>query len=47
MSAPYPYPVDVEVLADWEEDLEALFAELHEEEARAKADHKEKQAGAS
>ena len=35
MSAPYPYLVDVEVLADREDDLEALFAELHEEDARA------------
>ena len=35
MSAPYTYPVDIEVWADREEDLEVLFQELHEEEARA------------
>ena len=35
MSAPYTHPVDVEVWADREADLEALFAELHEEDARA------------
>ena len=35
MSAPLTYPIDIEVWADREEDLEALFAELHEEDARA------------
>ena len=35
MSAPFTYPVDIEVWADREADLEALFAELHEEDARA------------
>ena len=32
MSAPYPYPVDIEVWADREADLEALFAALHAED---------------
>ena len=35
MTAPYTHPVDMEVWADREADLEALFAELHEEDARA------------
>ena len=35
MSAPYTHPVDIEVWADREADLEALFAELHKEDARA------------
>ena len=35
MSAPYTHPVDIEVWADREADLDALFAELHEEDARA------------
>ena len=30
MSAPYPYPVDIEVLADREEEIVQLFMELHE-----------------
>lgn len=34
MSAPYLYPVDIEVWADREADLEVLFRELHEEDAR-------------
>lgn len=42
-----PCPLDVEVWSEREEDLAALFAELHEEEARAEADQKEKQAGGS
>ena len=35
MTAPFTYPLDIEVWADREADLEALFAELHEEDARA------------
>ena len=35
MSAPYTCSVDIEVWADREADLEVLFAELHEEDARA------------
>ena len=35
MTAPYIYPVDIEVWADREEELEALFRELNEEDARA------------
>ena len=46
-SAPFTYPVDVEVLADREADLEALFAELHEEDARAEEDREPQSAGAS
>ena len=47
MSAPYTYPVDIEVWADREEDLEALFAELHKEDARAEGDQRDKQGGGS
>ena len=35
MSAPLTYSVDIEIWADREADLEALFAELHEEDAQA------------
>ena len=42
MIAPYIYPVDIEVWADREEELEALFRELHEEDARAKDDRQQK-----
>lgn len=35
MISPFTYPVNVEVWADRGDDLEALFRELHEEEARA------------
>ena len=47
MTAPFTYPVDIEVWADREADLEALFAELHEEEARAKGDQRDNQGGGS
>ena len=47
MSAPYTYPVDIEVWADREEDLEVLSAELHEEEARAEGDLQPKPEGAA
>ena len=35
MTAPFTYLVDIEVWADREDDLEALFRELNEEDARA------------
>ena len=35
MIAPFTHSLDVEGWADREADLEALFAELHEEDARA------------
>ena len=47
MSAPFTYPVDIEVWADREADLEALFRELHEEDARAEKEREANQAGAS
>ena len=47
MTAPYIYPVDIEVWADREADLEALFRELHEEDARAEADLQQEPEGAA
>lgn len=45
--APYPYPADIEVLADREEEIEALFRELREEDARAEDDLQRKPVGAA
>lgn len=47
MSAPYTYPVDIEVWADREADLEVLFRELHEEDARAGTDLQPEPEGAA
>ena len=47
MSAPYTYPVDIEVWADREEELEALFRELREEDARAETDLQREPEGAA
>ena len=44
---PFTYPLDIEVWADREEDLETLFAELHEEDAKTEDDREADQAGAS
>ena len=38
MIAPFTHSLDVEVWADREEELEALFRELREEDARAETD---------
>ena len=47
MSAPFTYPLNIEVWADREADLEALFAELHKEDARAEGDERDNQGGGS